>query len=69
MLPPAPLPGDLPALAPDDDLRQALVLLLRSGADVLPVRAADGTLVGQLPLTVIRALTQPQVPEAVLRET
>jgi osmoprotectant transport system ATP-binding protein len=68
MLPPTLLPGDLPALAPDDDLRQALVLLLRSGADALPVRAADDTLVGQLPLTVIRALTQPRVPEAVLRE-
>jgi osmoprotectant transport system ATP-binding protein len=69
MLPPTLLPGDLPALAPDDDLRQALILLLRTGADVLPVRAADGSLLGHLPLAVIRALTQPAVPEVVLRET
>jgi osmoprotectant transport system ATP-binding protein len=68
MLPPTLLPGDLPALAPDDDLRQALILLLRTGADALPVRAADGTLLGQLPLSVIRALTQPAVPEPVGRE-
>ncbi len=68
MLPPMPLPGNLPGVAPDDDLREALVLLLRSGADALPVRTAEGTLVGSLPLTVIRALTQPVVPEAALRE-
>jgi osmoprotectant transport system ATP-binding protein len=68
LLPPVPLPGDLPALAPDDDLRQALILLLRTGADALPVCAADGTLLGQLPLSVIRALTQPAVPEPVGRE-
>jgi osmoprotectant transport system ATP-binding protein len=63
MLPPTLLPGDLPALAPDDDLRQALILLLRTGADALPVRAADGSLLGHLPLAVIRALTQPAHPE------
>ncbi len=68
MLPPTPLPGTLPSVAPDDDLREALVLLLRSGADALPVRTADGAVLGVLPLTVIRALTQPVVPEAALRE-
>jgi osmoprotectant transport system ATP-binding protein len=67
MLPPAPFAPDLPGLAPDDDLRQALVVLLRSGADTLPVRAADGSVVGRLSLDVIRRLTQP-APEAVLRE-
>jgi osmoprotectant transport system ATP-binding protein len=60
MQPPSPtLPGTLPALDPDDDLRAALILLLRTGADALPVRAADGALVGTLRLDTIRALTQP----------
>ena len=60
MQPPVPtLPGTLPALAPDDDLREALILLLRTGADALPVRRADGALVGTLTLGTIRALTLP----------
>ena len=57
--PPRTLPPGVPALAPDDDLRAALILLLRTGADTVPVRTADNTLVGALALDTIRALTQP----------
>jgi osmoprotectant transport system ATP-binding protein len=59
MQPPRPTRGDLPALAPDDDLRAALILLLRTGADALPVHTPDGVAVGTLPLDTIRALTRP----------
>ncbi|HMA33287.1 MAG TPA: ABC transporter ATP-binding protein, partial [Chloroflexia bacterium] len=59
MLPPAPPAAHLPALAPTDDLREALTLLLRTGADALPVQSADGQVIGTLSLDVIRRLTQP----------
>jgi len=63
MLPPAPVPPTLPALAPTDDLRAALAEFLRTGVDTLPVHNDNGDLVGRLTLDVIRALTQP-VPAA-----
>ncbi len=59
MLPPAALAETLPALAPGDDLREALTQLLRSGAVALPVRNATGDLLGSVSLDVIRRLTQP----------
>lgn len=60
-----PPDGALPAapvLAPGDSLRQALSLLLAAGADVLPVCAADGALLGQVRLAAVRRLAAPPVP-------
>jgi osmoprotectant transport system ATP-binding protein len=61
MLLPCLLPPDLPALAPEDDLRTALTLFLRTGRELLPVRAPGGDLVGALTLDVIRELTRAPV--------
>ncbi len=44
---------DAPALCPDDDLRDALSLFLRTGADSLPV-VDDGRVVGRVDLANIR---------------
>ena len=46
-------------LGPDDDLREALTALLRSVASELPVRDADGTLVGRLSLDALRRISRP----------
>jgi osmoprotectant transport system ATP-binding protein len=64
-----PANGLLPtahALAPNDSLRQALNVLLGEGYDVLPVRDAQGTLLGRVTLDGVRRLAGEPVrlPEA-----
>ncbi len=42
-----------------DDLREALTALLRSEASDLPVRDADGSMVGRLSLEALRRVSRP----------
>ena len=57
-------PGDV-ALAPSDDLRHALGVLLAEGRDSLPVRDETGAVIGCLSLHDLRRLAgQPEVMSA-----
>jgi osmoprotectant transport system ATP-binding protein len=49
------LPIELATISPDDDLRSALSLLLRSGADSLGIVDEEGNEIGQLSFTDMRA--------------
>jgi len=51
-----PFPGGVPHLAPHDDLRTALSLLVEGNFDALPCFNADGSLAGMVRLTEIRNL-------------
>ena len=51
-----PDPPPAASLSPDDDLREALSRLLRSGADSLPVVGPHGARLGELTIEDVRAL-------------
>jgi osmoprotectant transport system ATP-binding protein len=55
-----PIPDGGPTLHPRDSLRDALGLLLGSGAEALPVVDEQGRVVGTLDMAAIRQLTHPE---------
>ncbi|MGI8588990.1 MAG: ABC transporter ATP-binding protein [Chloroflexia bacterium] len=61
MDPPSQGPPVDAVLAPGDDLRHALTLLLSTGAESLPVHDAEDRPIGRLTLNAIRALIKPAV--------
>jgi osmoprotectant transport system ATP-binding protein len=56
----SPVPDGGPTLHPRDSLRDALGLLLGSGAEALPVVDEQGRVVGTIDMAAIRRLTHPE---------
>ena len=55
-------PGGTPRLAPHDDLRTALSILVEGNFDALPCFNADGSLAGMVRLSEIRNLLDRSAP-------
>jgi CBS-domain-containing membrane protein len=55
-------PGRVPHLAPHDDLRTALSILVEGNFDALPCFNADGSLAGMVRLAEIRNLLDRSAP-------